>query len=307
MGDIRNIKLNNSHKKVEAENYEMSNDQNIAKATNTFINGSPRYVMEALLIVVISVFVIRDTNFLDKENLSQIAILLFAFQRVLPQIQTFFSNWAIINSSIGMASDVLELLSLEEDEEFKEKESFIFDSNTENRLQLEIKNISYGYTDSKPIIDKLSMSLEKQDLLFVSGPTGIGKTTLIDLILGLLKPNSGEINFKYNKKNISANNLNTSFIGVVSQTNYLPSGSIAEIITGKNSLDRDEKDSFNNSLLLSNCSEFLSTLPHDSLFDREFFGQNAMNLSGVKDSELLLRELYTPRMDCLFLTNQQAL
>jgi len=294
LGDIRNIKLNNSYKKVEAENYEMSNSQNIAKATNIFINGSPRYVMEAVLIIIISIFLLRDVNLLDKENLSQIAILLFAFQRVLPQIQAFFSNWAVINSNTGMASDLIELLSLEEEEEFEEKESFVFDSNIEDELQIEINNISYGYNDSKLIIDELNISLEKQDLLLVSGPTGSGKTTLIDLILGLLKPNSGEIILKYNKKNILAHNLNTAFIGVVSQINYLPSGSIAEIITGKNSLDKNEIDLFNHSLSLSNCYEFLSSAPHKSLFDRELFGQNASRLSGGQRQRIAIaRALYS--------------
>ena len=74
-------------------------------------------------VVIISIFLLRDINLLDKENLSQIAILLFAFQRFSLKYKHFFRIERLKKQILGMASDLIELLSLEEEEEFEEKES----------------------------------------------------------------------------------------------------------------------------------------------------------------------------------------
>src|SRR5699024_10739015 len=59
---------------------------------------------------------------------------------------------------------------------------------------IEVKNINFAYQRSK-IIDDASFSIEQGDFVALSGPNGSGKTTLIRLLLGLLTPQSGRINF----------------------------------------------------------------------------------------------------------------
>jgi len=60
---------------------------------------------------------------------------------------------------------------------------------------IEIKDLSFGYED-KPILEDVDLDLFEQDYLLVIGPNGGGKTTLLKIILGIMDPWSGSINFK---------------------------------------------------------------------------------------------------------------
>jgi NitT/TauT family transport system ATP-binding protein len=57
---------------------------------------------------------------------------------------------------------------------------------------LELKNVSFSYKKKK-VLDNLSLTLKKGEILAVMGPSGCGKTTLLSLIAGLLKPTDGEL------------------------------------------------------------------------------------------------------------------
>ena len=57
-----------------------------------------------------------------------------------------------------------------------------------------IKNLHFSYPNGKNVFNGLDFSLKKGDKIGLTGPNGAGKTTLFHLIMGLLKPNSGEIN-----------------------------------------------------------------------------------------------------------------
>ena len=71
--------------------------------------------------------------------------------------------------------------------------------------KLEIKNLCFSYDNNKPVIDDVSLSIEKGSFIAVLGHNGSGKSTLAKLIVGLLEKNSGQIIFngeEINKKNI---------------------------------------------------------------------------------------------------------
>ena len=60
---------------------------------------------------------------------------------------------------------------------------------------LKIKNLSFSYGE-KQVINNFSLNVKSSEKIWLSGPSGCGKTTLIKLILGLLKPEKGEIELK---------------------------------------------------------------------------------------------------------------
>ena len=69
--------------------------------------------------------------------------------------------------------------------------------------QIEIKNVTASY-DTKPVLNCVSLDVWKYDFLGIIGPNGGGKTTLLKIILGLMKPSSGEVSFFENGKNVSS-------------------------------------------------------------------------------------------------------
>src|SRR6266480_3479480 len=58
---------------------------------------------------------------------------------------------------------------------------------------IELQNISYSYNGQEKVLEDISFSLHKGDYLGIIGPNGGGKTTLLKIMLGLLKPTSGTV------------------------------------------------------------------------------------------------------------------
>ena len=68
---------------------------------------------------------------------------------------------------------------------------------------IEIKNVTASY-DVKPVLNCVSLDVWEHDFLGIIGPNGGGKTTLLKIILGLMKPSSGEVAFFENGKNVQS-------------------------------------------------------------------------------------------------------
>lgn len=97
-------------------------------------------------------------------------------------------------------------------------------------------NLSFAYED-KMIIDNLSFEIEKGDIFAIVGESGVGKSTLLKIILGLLKADNGEIVLK--KGDISTD-IDKIAISYVPQKSFIVSGSILENITMGQSCDMDK-------------------------------------------------------------------
>ena len=87
--------------------------------------------------------------------------------------------------------------------------------------KIEIKDISFSYPGlSKQILDKTRFKLSKTEFIGIIGPTGSGKTTFLNIFLGLLKPSSGEILFN-NKPIFDEPIINLVDIGYLPQDNFI--------------------------------------------------------------------------------------
>ncbi len=76
---------------------------------------------------------------------------------------------------------------------------------------IEVTNVFFAYEKEQTILENISLTVKKNDFLAIIGPNGGGKSTLLKLILGLLKPKSGTINV----------NIDKSFLGYVPQNTNL--------------------------------------------------------------------------------------
>lgn len=83
-----------------------------------------------------------------------------------------------------------------------------------NKL-LEIKSVSAGYTSNENVLNNINLTVYENDFLGVIGPNGGGKTTLLKTILGLLKHNSGEINYYKGGKRVDK--LNIGYLPQINQ------------------------------------------------------------------------------------------
>lgn len=162
----------------------------------------------------------------------------------------------IIQATMASAERVIEFL--EEKEEIDDVKENI---NTSDILgNVSFKNVNFGYTKEKTIINDFSIDIKKGQKIAIVGPTGAGKTTIVKLLMRFYDVNSGEILIDgKNIKELKRSDLRKLF-GMVLQDTWLFNGSIMDNIRyGK--LDATDEEVINSSKV-ANAHHFISTLPN---------------------------------------------
>ncbi len=130
-----------------------------------------------------------------------------------------------LQNSIACAQRVFELI-----EAPILKENGDTDNETKFKGNIEFKNVCFCYTEDRPLIKDFNLSVRSGQRIAIVGPTGCGKTTLINLLMRFYDVDSGEILIDgTNINNISRHTLRRSF-GMVLQDTWLSSGTIKENI-----------------------------------------------------------------------------
>ncbi|RFT15780.1 MAG: ABC transporter, ATP-binding protein [Candidatus Saccharicenans subterraneus] len=101
-------------------------------------------------------------------------------------------------------------------EKIKNMEFAFLEKKFHHKYALSLENVSFAYTPDKPLIRNFSIHIGARDRVMVIGPNGRGKTTLLKLMAGLLRPQSGEITFP---KSVSAGYYEQSFAEDMNSTN----------------------------------------------------------------------------------------
>lgn len=132
----------------------------------------------------------------------------------------------VLQSTIAAAERVFELL--DEKEEPADKLGFKLLENPRGEIRLE--NISFGYDANKTVIKNLDLDVKQGELVAIVGPTGAGKTTLVNLLMRFYDVNDGTITFDgINIFDLKRGNLRTMF-GMVLQDTWLFEGTIRDNI-----------------------------------------------------------------------------
>lgn len=229
LGGIRDVLLNAN----QASYCELfsSADQSMrrAQASNTFIAASPRYLMEALGMVLIAVLAYTLTKQTDgiSKAIPVLGALAISAQRLLPVLQQAYSSWSWIQASRSSLQDTLELLdqSLPNYAKHLAIQPIVFNQS------IKLDQVGFHYKpNSSFILNQISLNISKGSRVGFIGSTGSGKSTLLDIIMGLLQPTSGSL--KIDNQLITPEN-NRSWqmhIAHVPQSIFLADSSIEENI-----------------------------------------------------------------------------
>ena len=161
-----------------------------ASGDNVFIGGSPKFVMEALGMTIIAVIAYMLTQREgEMDVIPLLGMLALGAQRLLPALQQAYSGYAHIKGSSSSFRDVIELLDQPLPEQFNSSlDSLPFKS------EIILKDLSFKYPGGNNyVLKKINLKLNKGSRVGFIGATGSGKSTLIDIIMGLLPPTEGAL------------------------------------------------------------------------------------------------------------------
>lgn len=165
-----------------------------------------------------------------------------------------------LQSAIAGAERVFELLDEEEEIADIKINKSLFNEHTISKGKVDFKNVKFGYTDEKTLIKNLNLEVKPNEIVAIVGPTGGGKTTLINLIMRFYELNGGYISIDgININEIPRNTLRRQ-IGMVLQDTWLFEGTIAENIAyGNRDATREEIIA---AAKAACCDHFIRTLEH---------------------------------------------
>lgn len=132
------------------------------------------------------------------------------------------------------------------------------------------KNITFGY-GRDIVLEEANLAIEKGDFAVIAGISGIGKSTLIKLLLGVINPEKGEISLNINDRTVTAGKHTRPFFSYVPQGNLLLSGTIRDAVAVVNPAADDKKIMATADLC---CAEFIKDLPEglDTYVGEKGFG-----------------------------------
>lgn len=206
-------------------------DQRLRKAQSSvvMIGGAPRYAVEALGMVVIAVlayFLASRPQGIDSAIPIMGALALGA-QRMLPVLQQGYSSWSTLRSGLGSLEDAVSLL----DQPLPEYADVPPASPLPFREQISLDQVCYRYGDDLPwVLRDVSLNIPKGSKVGFIGTTGGGKSTILDIVMGLLAPTSGVM--KIDGQSVNEKNARgwQAHIAHVPQAIFLADASIAENI-----------------------------------------------------------------------------
>ncbi len=293
LGSIKEIKMLNKENfisKIFDFNTEMIEKYNFIQS---FIVTLPRLFLEVATIlaitIVCSLFVISDKSV---ENIIPIIVLISVSAiRLIPSFSTISQSIATIKyQSPAFDLIVRELNEMKKATKHHREIDQIKHVDIFFKKKIEIKNLIFKYPSTeKKVIDNLSIDINKGETIGIAGASGEGKSTLLDLICGLLKPTSGQILVDEIDINSKKNNWKSK-IGYVPQDIYL----LDDTIKSNIAFGIDDKSflssQFEKAIKMSQLSEFLKSLPDKEL---TFVGDDGVRLSGGQKQRIgIARALY---------------
>ena len=171
-----------------------SSDKKLRKAqsSNMFIQGSPRYYVETLGMIIIAGIALSLGNSPNGllESLPILGALALGAQRLLPALQQVFGTWSLIRGHKRPMNDVLDLL----DQPAVKVMNSSYSESLLIKDKIELKNVDFSYSsNNQPVLFDVNFSFPRGSKIAFIGTTGSGKSTIIDLLMGLLKPTKGEM------------------------------------------------------------------------------------------------------------------
>ncbi len=204
LGSIKDIILRRKYnfflKRYKHASYISRRYQGLSGYITTF----PRYLFEGVGLVVLGLSGYIIYTLRGSDIIPVLGTFALGSQKLLPSMQTIYRSWQLLYFYDEGLNRTLDLMNLKT---INNKEDHIESINFKDEIRIE--NLSYKYSNSDSYsLKDINITIKKGENIGIMGVTGSGKTTFINILMGLLKPSNGEVFIDgvnlFEKKNISS-------------------------------------------------------------------------------------------------------
>jgi len=289
LGGIRDVLLNDSQP-VYINLYRLADHRfRLAQGSNNFLSFYPRYALEALGMVFIAgiAWGINSSGASLMGFLPVLGALALGAQRLLPTFQQIYGTWASVSggqealrvtlSYLQQPIPAAALVQVSEPLSFKQ--------------ELRLEKVSFTYCSDLPLVIKdLELCIQPGERVGFVGATGSGKSTCLDLLMGLLSPTKGRITVDGVELQGSAIRAWQQQIAHVPQSIYLADASIAENIAFGIPVTKIDRGRVQKAAQQAQIAEFIESKPAG--YDT-YVGERGIRLSGGQRQRIgIARALY---------------
>lgn len=266
------------------------------KILGTFLNQLSKFSAEIVLILsfILITYILKNLERNNQEIIIILGFLIFASSKLIPHFLYIIKLVNNINKGRAPTEKILNELNymLEEKKiNFNTNRSSI--ENINFRKNFNLKNISFKHLNSDNFIfEKLDFNFNKGEWITITGESGIGKSTLLDLMIGFNKPTEGEILIDDKEINIFENQNWYKSISVVSQDTFIFEENLCKNITLKDIKDLNEQQikQYEEVIKICKIDDFINK--KDYFSNRSLGERGQLFSSGQKQRISLARGLY---------------
>ena len=222
----RTISISNLGTKFTDELFYYFKEIRRINVNKNFIALYPRIVIETIILlcaIIFSTIIFRETDILLK-ILPRLVYVVIVIQKILPLFQNIYNSWTNINANYESLNDLIPYVSYKKNSKINKFKILEFD-------EIKITNLSFSFNNKNYLFKNFNLNLKSGRSYHFIAPSGKGKSTLIDLLLGLIPPTKGEINYLIKGKKIKANDIDFSeFVSYVPQSTFFFDGYLRECL-----------------------------------------------------------------------------
>jgi len=271
------MKTIKSYNMVETNIQEFSQlTENVARSYNDTIKNysDVKFLFDVSSVVILSIVVFSLVTFLNMST-AELLLLLFLFFRIIPRFSIIQRNYQYFINMLPAFSTVLELekeINLAAESKKLSKEEIQFNNS------IRFENVQFSYQNEKKhsfSINNLNLQIKARKTTAIIGQSGAGKSTTLDMLMGLIQPDEGHILIDEQYLNQKNAHKWRDQIGYVSQETFLFNDTIkANLkVSNKNASDQNLWDA----LKLAAADGFVSRLPEQL---NTIIGDRGVRLSG---------------------------
>tara|TARA_B100000674_G_C37942208_1_gene963134 strand:+ start:170 stop:1915 length:1746 start_codon:yes stop_codon:yes gene_type:complete len=254
----------------------------------------PRGIYE-LLTIAFMMFVVLFKIFINEESVEStivfLTLIIISLARILPSINLITLNLSNIKSteySFNLITnnffDLKRFYQTVDGSNLNDN-SFKFVNN------INFNQVSFRFHHDKQLLNNISFKIEKNSIIGIFGESGSGKSTILNLLTGLLKPTKGNISIdKFDLKDDKVKDLWQNIIGYIPQDNFLLDDTVKKNIIFSNKFEEVNQTNLDKAIYLAKIDKFISSLK-DGIETK--IGDRGINISGGQRQRIgIARALY---------------